>query len=141
MPPVKKTATLLLSFILATVVVCIANFVLQIILIFTDIVTRMSTSSVMVIVLWLVTGVFGAVFTVAGAEQLSGGKKDIYKQAGNLVLVASLLAIALAVFFLSRGHFRRDPKEFSLLFSNGYVFISYFTGAAGMSLILRKLDT
>ncbi len=132
---------LFLSFVIATVAVCIANFVLQIILIFTDIVTRMESSSVMVIVLWIVTGVFGTVFTLAVAEQLAGKQKDIYAKAGNAVLLLSLFAIAFAVFYLSRGHFRRDPKEFSLLFSNGYVFISYFSGAAAMALIMRKLDT
>lgn len=130
----------MLSFVIATVAVCIANFILQIILIFTDIVTRMESSSVMVIVLWVVTGVFGTVFTLGVAEQLAGKQKDIYAQAGNVVLLVSLLAIAFSLFFLSRGLFRRDPKEFSLLFSNGYVFISYFTGAAAMALIMRKLD-
>ena len=137
----KKIAALFLSFIIATIVVCVANFLLQIVLIFTDIVTRLESSSAMVIVLWIVTGVFGAVFTIAAAEQLVGKHKEMYALAGNLVLVASLLAIAFAVFFLSRGLFRRDPKEFTLLFSNGYVFISYFAGAAAMALILRKLDT
>lgn len=137
----KKIAALLVSFVIATVAVCIANFVLQIILIFTDIVTRLESSSAMVIVLWIVTGVFGTVFTLAVAEQLSGKQKDIFAQAGNAVLVISLLAIAFSVFFLNRGLFRRDPKDFSLLFSNGYVFISYFAGAAAMALILRKLDT
>ncbi len=117
----KKTAAFIASFAIATVVVCIANFILQ-------------------IVLWIVTGVFGAVFTIGAAEQLAGKEREIDAQAGNVVLVVSLLAIAFAVFFLSRGLFRRDPKEFSLLFSNGYVFISYFAGAAAMSLILRKLD-
>ena len=136
----KNIASCTLSFFIATVLVCIANFILQVILIFTDIMTRLNSSSAMVIVLWIVTGVFGAVFTIAAAEQLAGKQKEIYAQAGNVVLVVSLLAIAFAVFFLSRGLFRRDPKEFSLLFSNGYVFISYFSGAAAMALILRKLD-
>lgn len=137
----KRYLLATLSFAIATVVVGIANFVLQLVLIFTDVVTRMESSSVMVIVLWIVTGVFAAVFAVAAAEQLIGKQKDIYAMTGNVVLAVSLLAIAFAVFFLSRGLFRRDPKEFSLLFSNGYVFISYFAGAAAMALIMRKLDT
>lgn len=136
----KKTAAFILSFAIATVAVCMANFLLQIVLIFTDIVTRMESSSAMVIVLWIVTGVFGAVFTIAAAEQLAGNQTEIYAQAGNAVLAISLIAIIVAVVLLSGGHFRRDPKEFSLLFSNGYVFLSYFTGAAIMALILRKLD-
>lgn len=129
-----------LAFVAGTIMVCIANFVLQIILIFTDIVTRMESSSLLVIVLWIVTGVFGALFTVGVAEQFIGKQPDLYARAGTTVLLLSVAAILFALFFLSRGLFRRDPKEFSLLFSNGYVFISYFSGAAGMSLLLRKMD-
>ncbi|MFZ9387023.1 MAG: hypothetical protein ACO25B_04015 [Chitinophagaceae bacterium] len=136
----KQSVKYFFSFVLATVLVCIANFIIQILIIFADLVTRLESSSVMVIVLWIVTGVFGAVFCVGIGEHFVGLPADKYRQAGNTVLVVSLLAIAFAVFFLSRGLFRRDPKEFSLLLSNGYVFIAYFTGASGMALIMRNLD-
>ncbi len=136
----KYNLQMALAFVIGTVLACIGNFVLQIILLFTDIVTRMQSSSLMVIVLWVVTGVFGAFFTVGAAESMTGRRADLYKRAGNAVLIISLVAILFAIFYLNRGLFRRDPKEFSLLFSNGYVFIAYFAGAALTSLLLRKLD-
>ena len=136
----KFRLQLVLSFLIATVGVCIANFVIQVLLIFTDIVTRWESTSVSVIVLWIVTGVFGAVFGVAMGDQLTGKRPDIYKQTGNTILLVSLVAIAIAVYLLSQGHFKKNPKEFSLILSNGYVFLSYFVGSGGMSLILRNLD-
>ena len=135
----KKNVGILLSFLLATLLVCIGNFVLQILLIFLDIATRLDSSSLMVIVLWIVTGVFATVFT-KGIAELVAGADTTYRQTSTIVLIIAVLAIAVAVTGLSRGLFRRSPEEFSLLFSNGWVFISYFAGAAGMALIMRKLD-
>jgi hypothetical protein len=39
-----------------------------------------------------------------------------------------------------RGDFMLNPREFTLLMSNGYVWIAYFAGAGAMAAILRNLD-
>lgn len=131
---------IILAFALGTFAVCIANFVLQFLLIFVDIISRMDASSAMVIVLWLVTGVFGAVFSLSIAEQVTVKSGFTHKETGTVMLLISLLAIGLAIMFFDKGLFRRSASDFSLLFSNAWVFIAYFTGAGGMSLVLRKLD-
>lgn len=136
----KKIAWNLLSFALATVAVCIANFILQFVLIFVDIVSRMDSSSLMIIVLWLVTGVFGAVITVSLAEQFLGKGQFTYKLSGITVTVVSAIAIVAAILLFGKSYFNRSASDFSLLFSNGYVFISYFAGAGIMGLILKNLD-
>ncbi|MFM2139291.1 MAG: hypothetical protein RJA57_1598 [Bacteroidota bacterium] len=135
-----KTIKYIFSFVIATVIVCIANFVLQITLIFMDLVSRLDASSLMVIILWLVTGVFGAVFTQAVSEQVVGKDPHAFRNCSLAVLLVSLPAMLLAIGLLSQGLFKRDPQDFSLLFSNAYVFLAYFTGAAGMALVMRKLD-
>lgn len=136
----KKIGWTFLAFALATVAVCIANFILQFVLIFVDIVSRMDSSSLMIIVLWLVTGVFGAVITVSLAEQFLGKALFTYKMTGITVTVVSAIAIAAALLLFGKNYFQRSASDFSLLFSNGYVFISYFAGAGIMGLILKNLD-
>lgn len=136
----KRIFQAVLAFALGTFAVCIANFVLQFLLIFVDIISRKDASSAMIIVLWLVTGVFGAVFSISIAEQVTVKSGFTHKESGTVILVVSLLAIGLAAFSFDKGLFRRSASDFSLLFSNAWVFIAYFTGAGGMSLILRKLD-
>ncbi|HRF19546.1 MAG TPA: hypothetical protein PK977_15330, partial [Chitinophagaceae bacterium] len=59
---------------------------------------------------------------------------------GNTILVISILAIIPAIVIMSKGHFMHNPKEFTLLLSNGYVWVAYFAGAGGMAAILRNLD-
>ncbi len=130
---------IVLAFIMTTVIMCAINFIAQIVLIFTDIVSRMETSSALAIVLWMVTGVFAAIFTEAAAE-LFIDKKDItYRLIHTPVLVVYIIAIVLAVILMLQGEFMSDPSDFTLLLSNGFVFISYFFGTAGMAFIGRKL--
>ncbi len=137
----KKIFITILCFIGAIIAVGIANYVLQIAVIFLDVVTRLSSTSAFVIVLWIVTGVFGAVFTGSGAEQFLGKENFSYKFTGNTIIVISLLSILFAIIMLSKGEFKRSPSEFSLLLSNGYVFLSFFVGSAAMGAILRNLDS
>jgi hypothetical protein len=67
-------------------------------------------------------------------------KKDIsYQLVHYPVLMVSTAAIVMALVLMFQGEFIADPSEFTLLFSNGFVFISYFFGAAAMSFIGRKL--
>ena len=136
----KKIVITILAFIVAIIAVSIVSYILQIAVIFLDIVSRLSSSSAFVIVLWIVTGVFGAVFAVSGAEQFLGKENFTHKLSGNTILIVSLLAITFAIVMLSKGEFKHNPSEFSLLLSNGYVFLSFFVGAGGMAAILRNLD-
>ena len=94
----------------------------------------------MVIVLWLVTGVFGAVISVSVAEHLLGKPLFTYKESAITISVTAVIAIGLAILLFGKNYFNRSASDFSLLFSNGYVFIAYCTGAAGMGLILKNLD-
>lgn len=140
-PQVKNIAWNTLAFILMTVAVCIVNYILQIIIIFMDIFSRRLEESVAyIIVLWLVTGIFGSVFTTGLAEHLVKKENFTYKVSGNTILVISILAIIPAIVIMSKGHFMYNPKEFTLLLSNGYVWVAYFAGAGGMAAILRNLD-
>ncbi len=140
-PRIKNIAWNVLAFLIITIGVCIANYILQIIIIFIDILSRrVAESSAYVIVLWLVTGVFGAVFTTGLAEQLVKKEAFTYRISGNTILITSVLAIIPAIVIMSRGEFMHDPKEFTLLFSNGYVWVAYFAGAGAMAAILRNLD-
>lgn len=136
----KRILQTVIAFALGTFGVCIANFVIQFLLIFVDIISRQDASSAMVIVLWLVTGVFGAVFSVSFTEQMLGKEGFTHKESGTVIGVVSVICIGLAFLFFSQGFFKRNASDFSLLFSNAWVFISYFTGAGAMSLILRKMD-
>jgi hypothetical protein len=140
-PQVKNIAWNVLAFLMITVAVCIANYVLQILIIFMDIFSRRLEESVAyVIILWLVTGVFAAVFTIGLAEYFVKKENFTYKVSGNIILLVSLLAIIPVIMIMSRGDFMYNPKEFTLLLSNGYVWISYFVGAGTMAAVLRNLD-
>lgn len=140
-PQVKNIAWNVLAFAIVTIAVCIVNYVLQIIIIFMDILSiRIAESSAYIIVLWLVTGIFAAVFTTGLAENLVKKQNFTYRVTGNFIIVISVLAIIPAILLMSNGHFMHDPKEFTLLLSNGYVWVAYFAGAGGMSAILRNLD-
>lgn len=137
----KKIFITILCFIGAIIAVGIANYLLQIAFVFLDIITRLSSTSAYIIVLWIVTGVFGAVFAFSGAEYFLGKDNFSHKFTGNTIMVVSLIAIVFAVIMLSRGEFKGNPSEFSLLLSNGYVFLSFFAGSAAMAAILRNLDS
>lgn len=140
-PQIKNIAWNVLAFAIVTIAVCIVNYILQIIIIFMDILSRrIAESSAYIIVLWLVTGIFAAVFTTGLAENLVKKENFTYRVTGNSIIVISVLAIIPAIILMSNGHFMHDPKEFTLLLSNGYVWVAYFVGAGGMSAILRNLD-
>jgi magnesium-transporting ATPase (P-type) len=100
---------------------------------------RLEESVAYIIVLWLVTGVFGSVFTTGLAEYLVKKENFTYKISGNTILLISVVAIIPAIVIMSRGNFLYNPKEFTLLLSNGYVWVSYFVGAGTMAAILRNL--
>lgn len=136
----RTIARFIFSFLFATVLVCIANFLLQIALIFLDVVTRLESTSAMIIVLWIVTGVFAVVFATGIAVQLTGTEKGIYEPVCNIIISISVIAVISAIVIMSKGHFKLNPSDFSLLLSNGYVFIAYFTGTALMALVMRKLE-
>lgn len=127
------------AFMITTAIMSAVNFIAQIALIFLDLVSRLESSSALIIVLWIVTGVFAAIFTEAVAGLLMEKKDITYQIVFNPVLTVSVAAMILALVFMFQGEFIADPSEFTLLFSNGYVFISYFFGAAAMSFIGRKL--
>ena len=131
----------ILAFFLVTIGICIINYILQIIILFMDLFSRrLEESSLYVIVLWLVTGVFAAVFTGSLAEHLVKKENFTYKLTGNTMMILSVIAIVPVIVIMINGGFMKDPKEFTLLLSNGFVWVSYFTGAGVMAAILRKLD-
>ncbi len=118
---------------------CVVNFVAQIALIFMDVVSRLESSAALTQVLWFVTGVFGSIFTEATAGMFLKKEEITYHLVHYPILIISIVAIALAVVLMSMGEFVADPVEFTLIFSNGFVFLSYFLGAGGFSFIGRKL--
>ncbi len=128
-----------LAFLISTFVLCVLNFIAQIALIFIDIISRWESTSALTIVLWIVTGVFGAIFTESAAGLFINKNQISYRLIHTPVLFVSLAAILLAVFLMVQGEFIADPSEFTLLFSNGIVFISYFIGSAGFAFLARKL--
>ena len=136
----KKLLYTVLSFLLVCIGVCIINFVLQIVGIFLDVFSRhYESSSAFIIVLWLVTGVFGAVFTFGVAEAFLGKSTYSSQFTAITVIVISLIAIVGAIILLSKGEFNHSPSEYSLILSNGYVFASYFLGCGLTAVIFRNM--
>lgn len=137
----KLIAWNILAFVIMTVVIGIVNYILQIIVIFMDLFSRrLQESSLYVIVLWLVTGVFATVFAASLAEHLVKKENFTYKLTGNTLLLLCVVAVVPVIIIMINGDFMHDPKEFTLLLSNGFVWVSYFTGAGAMAAILRNLD-
>lgn len=136
----KKTFYIIISFLISIFLVCIFNYLLQIVAIFLVFVKRLSSSTAFIIVLWIVTGIFSIIFTASGAEYLIGKKDFSHRFTGNTILIISLVMILTAIILMLKGHFKHNPSEFTLLLSNGYVFISFFTGAGIMAAIMRNLD-
>jgi H+/Cl- antiporter ClcA len=130
---------IILAFIITTFIMCVVNFIGQIVLIFIDVVSRMESSSALTIVLWIVTGVFAAIFTQATAEQFIAKKEITYRLVHWPILIISMVAIVIAVVLMIQGEFISDPADYTLLFSNGFTFISYFLGTGGFAFIGRKL--
>ncbi|MBS1507313.1 MAG: hypothetical protein JSS79_11765 [Bacteroidetes bacterium] len=136
----SKSLKLFLSFVITTVVMCVVNFIAQIALIFIDAVSRWESSSALTVVLWIVTGVFGAVFTGLTATLFLPEKEITYRNTYNVVAVVSVIAITAAVALMLNGDFIEDADDFTLFFSNGIVFVSYFIGSGGFALVGRNLD-
>ena len=118
---------------------CVVNFIAQIALIFMDVVSRLESSSALTLVLWFVTGVFSAIFTEATAGMFMKKEEITYPLVHYPILIISILMIVLAVVLMLMGELEADNVEFTLLFSNGFVFLSYFLGTGGFSFIGRKL--
>jgi len=118
---------------------CVVNFIAQIALIFMDVVSRLESSSALTLVLWFVTGVFGAIFTEATAGIFMKKEEITYPLVHYPILIVSILMIVLAVVLMLTGELEADNVEFTLLFSNGFVFLSYFLGTGGFSFIGTRL--
>jgi len=134
-----KYLKIILAFIITTAIMCVVNFVGQIVLIFVDIVSRMESSSALTLVLWFVTGVFASIFTEAAAGIFLKKEDITYPLLHTPILIISIMAVVLAIVLLFMGEFVADNEEFTLLFSNGFVFLSYFLGTGGFSYIGRTL--
>lgn len=134
-----KYFKIILAFIITTSIMCVLNFIAQIALIFLSLVSRLESSSALTLVLWFVTGVFGAIFTEAAAGMFLKKEDITYPLVHTPIFMVSIVAVVLAVVLLLMGEFVADPAEFTLLFSNGFVFLSYFVGTGGFSFIGRKL--
>lgn len=134
----KKLLYTIIAFLIVCIGVCVVNFVIQILAIFIDVISRNSSSSAFIIVLWIVTGVFAAVFTFGAAEAII---KTGYSSQFTAITVISIsvLAIIFAIILLSKGEFNHSPSEYSLILSNGYVFASFFLGCGLTALIARNL--
>jgi hypothetical protein len=134
-----KYFKIILSFIITTSIMCVVNFIAQIALIFMDVVSRLESSSALTLVLWFVTGVFGAIFTEATAGMFMKKEEITYSLVHYPILIISMMMIVLAVVLMLMGELEADNVEFTLIFSNGFVSLSYFLGAGGFSFIARKL--
>ena len=71
---------------------CVVNFVMQIGMIFLDVLTRLESSSGAILTLWFVTGVFTAVVGVGELDKPPGNGRF----GGTVVLVLSIVAVALS---------------------------------------------
>jgi hypothetical protein len=136
---IKKYFKIVLAFLITTAIMGVFNFIAQIVFIFLDLVSRWESSSALILVLWIVTGVFAAIYTEAVAGLLMEKKDITYRIVYTPVLIVSIAAMVVASILMFQEGFTSDPSEFTLLLNNGLNFISYFFGAAGMSLIGRKL--
>jgi len=134
-----KYLKIVLAFIITTMIMCVVNFIAQLALIFMSVVSRLEPSSALVLVLWFVTGVFSAIFTEATAGMFMKKEEITYPLVHYPIFIVSLLMIMLAVVLMLMGELETNNVEFTLLFSNGFVFISYFLGTGGFSFIGKKL--
>lgn len=134
-----NTLKVIFSFALTALMMCILNFLAQIGLILFDIISRWDSSALLIVTLWFVTGVFTSVFTEPVTFLLVDKKLLTSKFLHTIILVISVIALAGAGLIMFQGDFLSDPSEFTLLFSNGIIFTSYFIGTGVFSFIGRKL--
>jgi uncharacterized membrane protein YGL010W len=129
------------AFALALVSTCVANFVLQLGLIFVDVLTRLEESAAMVLASWFVTGVFTTVFAIGWHEQFVGKEHFRWRTSGNVALLISALVLAVTIVLICRGWSWRDPQDWSLLTENPWNVVACFTGSGGMAAVGRTLDS
>lgn len=133
MPLVSRVVRVLASFALWMAGLCVVNFVAQVAMVFLDVLTRLDSSSLAILALWFVTGVFNTIFAVGELDHPPGKGRFGATVVGALAIVALVVAIVLA----TTGHRGGDPLEFSLMFTNVWVVIAFFTGAGAMAFVLR----
>lgn len=129
----SRILRLLVSFALWMAALCVANFVAQVAMVFLDVLTRLDSSSLAILVLWFVTGVFTTIFAVGELDRPPGNGLFGATVVGALAIAALTVAIVL----LATGHHGGDPLEFSLMFTNVRVVIAFFAGAGAMAFVLR----
>lgn len=90
--------------------------------------------------LWLVTGVFTAVFASGVTDymgEIPGGK---HRRVGTVLVALAVVAIAAAVYLIVEHDFGGDPAESFLPFTNGYVVVSFYLGVGLAGLVIRSMD-
>jgi hypothetical protein len=137
MPSVPRILRVLASFALTMLAACVANFVLQIGMIFLDVLTRLESSSAAILALWFVTGVFTTVIGIGELDRPPGNGRF----GGTVVLVLSVVAIAAAIVLAWNDCPGGDPLDFSLMFTNVWVVIAFFAGSGAMAAVIRLADT
>lgn len=134
---VRRILRVLLSFALTMAAACVANFVLQVAMVFLDVLTRLESSSAAILVLWFVTGVFTTVVAVGDLDVPPGNGRF----GGTVVLGLAIAAIGASIVLAMNDCPGGDPLEFSLMFTNVWVVIAFFAGAGAMAFVLRLADT
>lgn len=133
----SRTLRVVLSFALTMVAACVVNFVLQLGMIFLDVLTRLDSSSGAILALWFVTGVFTTVIGIGEWDRPPGNARF----AGTVVLALSVVAVAVSVALAVTGSCGGDPLEFSLMFTNVWVVLAFFVGAGAMAWVMRLAST
>ncbi len=137
MPIVPRILRVLVSFALTMAAACVANFVLQIGMIFLDVLTRLESSSAAILALWFVTGVFTTVVGVGDLDKPPGNGRF----GSTVVLVLSVIAVVVSIVLAIKGWLGGDPLEFSLMFTNVWVVIAFFVGSGAMAAVVRLATT
>jgi hypothetical protein len=136
----KRIGWILLAFFGSSILTTLANFVLQIVITFLDVVTRWEESSGSLLALWLVTGVFTTVFTTGMTERLGAVPGGDHRLSGSVCVGLSAAFICLYLYLIRYEGFGGWPLERFMIFEDGWVTIAFFTGAGAMGLVVRKLD-
>lgn len=132
MSPLVHVARALGWFVLAAIGASAANFLLQVGLVFVDVLTREDSSPFAIVALWLVTGVLSTVLTVRELAQPARVRCE-----ATVVLVASAIGFAAALVQLAGDWPGRDPEEYAFVFESAWVTLAFFTGSGAMAGVLR----
>ena len=136
----RKILYLVLALVMAIVITGILNFLLQLLIALIDPIMRISASGLYVVVLWIVTGIFCSVLTFSLAEPMLGKENADSKFIARVIIIISIIMIVFSLYLIYDQNMGLPVSEFSLLFSNPYILLSFFIGVAGMSFILRRLN-